>query len=79
LNTQLVEVEPAGRSTSCVGLQETVRPVEGAALEETERYPVNRLRLVMVVVEVAESPRLIVIGGGEDMLKSTTSTVIDVV
>ena len=79
MSRQFVEVEPAGRRTNCVGLQETVRPVEGVTLEETDKYPVKRLRLVIVVVEVAESPRLRVMLVGEDMLKSTTSTVIDVV
>jgi len=51
----------------------------GETLEESERYPVNWLRLVRVIVEVPESPRLRVTELGEAMPKSTTVTVTAVV
>jgi len=79
VSRQLDEVELAGKSTKSEGVHETERPVEGETLEDSERFPVNRLRLVRATVDAAESPTFRVIEPGEAMLKSTTITVTVVV
>jgi hypothetical protein len=73
------ETDPEGERANNEGAHETVRPVAGETLEDTERYPVKRFRLVSVTVDVPESPRFSVIELGAEMLKSTTVTVTLVV
>ena len=73
------DIDPAGKSANSEGAHETVRPVAGETLEDTERYPVKRFRLVSVTVDVSESPRFRVTELGAEMLKSTTVTVTLVV
>ncbi len=73
------EAVPPGVRLTLVGLSDAVTP---AGVTDVERLtvPVKPARLVRVTVEVPEAPTCIVkLAGLEEMLKSPTPTVTEVV